>query len=324
MPVPRRLRMLLGCGLLTFVQPRSAYPQEIKSTDSQPKKPVELTLRNASAGSGDNSAPLKIEKLSDLASRLLRYTGDAGCRKGDCKILVTNFLLTTGYASPWGIQMADDLAGEFARQDKTIQLIDRNLYKDIMKQLEEEQIPIKLLNSEDVARWLGVRLGATIVMVGTTKGIIDTNIVELSARFLNALDENKIGPSAEVDLTSGETLPDLSPIALPQLPSLPDNVDGEAVYHTGTNGVGLPNCFYMPNPSYTQEARAFHFSGTILVDCLVKEDGTVKLVQFLRGAPYGMDDSALKTVSRWKCKPAILEGKPVATIVPIEVTFHSF
>jgi hypothetical protein len=237
---------------------------------------------------------------------------------------VANFILTTGYASPYGIQAADDLALEFARQDKTIQLIDRNLYKNLMKQLEDERVPINILNCEDVARWLGRKLGATIVLVGTARGILDTNAVELSARFVNVLDKDKIGPSAEVNLAPSESLPDLSPIALPQLPPLPDRLEGEPVYRAGTNGVGMPSCFYMPNPPYTEDARAFHFSGTILILGLVKVDGTLEVIKFQRGAPYGLDESALRTINQWKCKPAILDGKPVAVIVPFEVTFQLF
>ena len=320
----RHFGILVACGLLTFATARSAYAQEVKPEDSQPKRPTALILKSMPPSSAGNPTPLRIEKLSDLASRLLRYTGDAGCQKGGCKILVTNFLLTTGYASLYGTQAADDLALEFARQDKMIQLTDRNSYKNLMKQLEDERIPIDILRSEDVSRWLGRKLGATIVLVGTARGIMDTNAVELSARFVNVMDKNKIGPSAEVNLTPSESLPDLSPIALSQPPPLPDGLEGEPVYRAGANGVGMPSCLYMPNPPYTEDARAFHFSGTILIIGLVEVDGTVRVMKFQRGAPYGVDESALETINQWRCKPAMLDGEPVAAIVPFEVTFHLF
>src|SRR6266852_2771504 len=290
MTVPRHLRLLLAAGLLLFAGSPSAYPQQPAPHNSATKKPPGIILKSATSNSAGESSPPKIEHLSDLASRLLQYTGDAGCQKGNCKILVTNFILTTGdagcqkgnckilvtnfilttgdagcqkgnckipatnfilatgYASPYGIQAADELAQEIARQDKTVQIIDRKLFKDQLHQLEAEQIPINILNSENVARWLGLKLGATIVLVGTAKGIVDSNIVEVSARFLNSQDVNKIGPSAEANLAPSETLPDLSPITPPQLPPLPESLHGERVYRAGVNGVGTPWCDYMPSP----------------------------------------------------------------------------
>jgi hypothetical protein len=345
MTVPRQLRLLLVAGLLSFADSRPVNPQQPTLDNPPAKMSSGLILKSAPSNSTEDSAPPKIEHLSDLASRLLHYTGDAGCNKGYCKILVTNFILTTGdagcqkgncnisatnfilrtgYASPYGIQAADDLALEFARQDKRVQVVDRKLFKEQLRQLEEERIPVDILNSENVARWLGLKLGATIVLVGTVKGIVNTNAVELSARFLNSLDVNKIGPSAEVNLRPAESLPNLSPIALPQLPPLPESVHGERVYQPGVNGVGMPSCDYMPNPGYSDDARTFRFSGTIVIEGIVKPDGTVKSFRFVRGAPYGLNQATARTLNTWRCKPATLEGKPVSVFVPFEVALRLF
>jgi TonB family protein len=345
MTVPRRLRTWLAAGLLSFANSPSAYPQQPAPDNPATNKPPGIILKSATSNSAEESSPPKIEHLSDLASRLLHYTGDAGCQKSNCKILVTNFILTTGdagcqkgnckipatnfilrtgYASPYGIQAADELALEFARQDKTVQVIDRKLFKDKLNQLEEERIPIDILNSENVARWLGLKLGVTIVLVGTAKGIPNSNAVELSARFLNSLDVDKIGPSAEVNLTPSESLPDLTPIALPQLPPLPESFQGKRVYRGGVNGVGLPNCYLMPNPPYPEDARTFRFSGTAMVEGIVRSDGTVRPVRFIHGAPYGLDESILQTLNTWRCKPATLEGSPVSVLVPFEITFRLY
>jgi len=324
MSVFLRSGILLASGLVSLGVSQSAHPQQPKPAEPQASKPPGLILKSAPANSARDSAPLKIEQISVLASRLLHYTGDAGCAKGECKILVTNFLLTTGYASPYGIQAADELALEFARQDKTIQIIDRKLFKDQFREMEEEQIPISILNSENVARWLGLKLGATIVLVGTANGILNSNAVELSARFLNSLDVNKIGPSAEVNLAPSESLPDLSPIALPQLPPLPESFRGELVYRAGVNGVGIPSCDYMPSPNYSDDARTFRFSGTILIEGIIRPDGTVKSFRFVRGAPYGLNQATVRALNTWRCKPALLEGKPVPVFVPFEITLRLY
>jgi TonB family protein len=324
MPVRCQLSMFLTSGLLSLAVSQSAYPQQSEPVDPQASTPPRLILKSAPPNSVGDAAPLKIEQLSDLASRLLHYTGDAGCQQGKCKILVTNFTLTTGYASSYGIQAADELAQEFARQDKSVQVIDRKSFKNQFRQLEEEQIPISILNSENVARWLGLKLGATIVLVGTAKGIPNSNAVELSARFLNSRDDKKIGPSAEVNLTPSESLPDLNPITLPQLLPLPESFEGERVYQAGVNGVGMPRCDYMPNPNYSDDARTFRFSGTILIEGIVRPDGTVKAFRFVRGAPYGLNQAALRALNTWRCKPATLEGKPIPVFVPFEITLRLF
>jgi outer membrane biosynthesis protein TonB len=39
----------------------------------------------------------------------------------------------------------------------------------------------------------------------------------------------------------------------------------------------------------------------------------------------GLDESIVKTLKKWKCKPAIgLGGKPVAVLVPFEFHFHLY
>ena len=199
MPVRCQLSIFLTSGLLSLAVSQSAYPQQSEPFDPQARPPG-LILKSAPPNSAGDAAPLKIEQLSDLASRLLHYTGDAGCQQGNCRILVTNFILTTGYASSYGIQAADEMAQEFARQDKSVQVIDRKSFKNQLRQLEEEQIPVSILNSENVARWLGLKLGATIVLVGTAKGIPNSNAVELSARFLNSRrQENRAERRSEFD-----------------------------------------------------------------------------------------------------------------------------
>jgi len=78
----------------------------------------------------------------------------------------------------------------------------------------------------------------------------------------------------------------------------------------------------MPNPNYTEAAREAAFSGIVTVEGVVGSDGLVRAVRVVKGAPFGLSESAVKTVSRWKCKPAMPDEKSVATIVPLEIRFH--
>jgi TonB family protein len=266
--------------------------------------------------------PVEVEHLPDLVARLLHHAADAGCHKDDCKILVTDFVFPDGSTFPNGIQWADDLSSLFA-DEKSIRVVDRTPFKNFLNQ---ERFSAKLQNSEPTARWLGKQFNATVVLVGQAK-MINEDVVQLSARFLNVSDSNLIGPSSEVNLQLKATTGDFSPLSglrsPPSLPPFPDTVNGEKVYPAGINGVGLPSCYYMPNPDYTEAAREAGFSGIVTAEGVVGSDGLVKAVRIVKGAPFGIDEAVIKTVSTWKCKPAMLEGKPVPTIVPLEMNFRS-
>ena len=232
-----------------------------------------------------------------------------------------DFAFPDGATFPNGIQWADDLSSLFATE-KSIQVADRTQFEDFLNQ---ERIPPRLQNSEATARWLGKQFNATVVLVGQAK-MIREDVVQLSARFLNVSDSNLIGPSSEVNLQVKATTGDLSPLnglrSPPSLPPFPETVNGEKVYRGGVNGVGIPSCYYMPNPNYTEAAREAGFSGIVTTEGAVGSDGLVRAVRIVTGAPFGIDEAVIKTMSTWKCKPAVLDGKPVATVVPFETNFR--
>lgn len=154
------------------------------------------------------------------------------------------------------------------------------------------------------------------------------DVVELSARFLNVKDHNLIGPSSEVDLIV-DTPANLAPtdgLSPPnRLPPFPEFVNGEkVVYPMGTHGVSVPSCYYMPNPPYTQDAREAKFSGRVAVEAALGSDGVLRAFRIVKGAPFGLNEEVIKTMSTWKCKPAEMNGKPVATVVQFETTFRLY
>ena len=79
----------------------------------------------------------------------------------------------------------------------------------------------------------------------------------------------------------------------------------------------------MPNPPYTKEARAARVEGSVLIEGIVGLDGKVTNMLVLKALGYGLDESALKTLQKWKCTPAIgPQGKPVPVIVPFQINFR--
>jgi TonB family protein len=312
----RALALLaLGACVLSLSGLAQEPPQKTDRT-----KP--LALQPFASNSSTDAGPIEIGNLQDFAARLLHHAPDAGCL-AKCKILVTDFVFPDGSTFPNGIWWADELSRRFASPENKVQVVDRALLSYFM---QKQNIPAKIANTEPTARWLGKKCDATVVLIGQAK-MVTSGVVELSARFLNVNDNNLIGPSSEVDLAV-DTPANLAPMdglspAL-RLPPFPKIVDGEKVYRPGTNGVGTPSCFYMPNPPYTKDAREAKFSGSITVEAALGSDGLLRAVRIVKGAPFGLNEEVIKVLSTWKCKPAQLDRKPVTTVVHFEVNFRLY
>jgi TonB family protein len=91
------------------------------------------------------------------------------------------------------------------------------------------------------------------------------------------------------------------------------------------NGVRPPQVLFEPLPAYTEEARKAHAEGIVLVQAVIRKDGSVDSFKVLRGLGYGLDESAITTIaSKWRFKPGTLNGSPVDVQANIEVSFRLY
>jgi TonB family protein len=233
-----------------------------------------------------------------------------------------NFVLPDGFTSRYCMHLADELSSEIGNQQKSVRMIDRALLQTV---LERERISSQLQNEEPVARWLGKKLNATTVLVGSTKRD-ERGSLQLSTQLLSVTDGKHSGLTANVSFLANEETADLKPTdGLPALPPITATSDGEKIYKANRgNGMSPPSCFYVPSPSYTDEARKAKFSGTILVEGIINADGTLEPVRVVRGAPFGLNGAAFSSMTTWKCRAATYGGKPVPTLVSFEVNFHIY
>lgn len=83
----------------------------------------------------------------------------------------------------------------------------------------------------------------------------------------------------------------------------------------------LPEVITRVPPTYPDAARVL---GTVMVEALVIEDGTVADTRITGSIP-GLDDAAAAAVRQWRFKPAMAKGAPVAVwvAVPIKFSLHS-
>jgi len=94
------------------------------------------------------------------------------------------------------------------------------------------------------------------------------------------------------------------------------------VYPPG-DGVTTPTLIREVKPEYTTEARKARIQGTVTMEVVVLEDGTVGDVKITESLDqkYGLDEQAVKAVQEWRFKPGTKDHKPVAVRVSIEMSF---
>ena len=85
----------------------------------------------------------------------------------------------------------------------------------------------------------------------------------------------------------------------------------------------FPVALNRPLPPYTDEARLARISGTILLQCVVRIDGSANGCEINRGLGYGLDESAINTITgTWRFTPGTFQGKPRDVQAEISIVFR--
>jgi TonB family protein len=88
-------------------------------------------------------------------------------------------------------------------------------------------------------------------------------------------------------------------------------------------GVTLPSVVSETKPVYTQAAKEAKIQGDVLMNVVVKTDGTVGEVAVTKSldAKYGLDQAAVDAARLWKFKPGTKGGKAVPVEVQLQMRF---
>lgn len=97
---------------------------------------------------------------------------------------------------------------------------------------------------------------------------------------------------------------------------------GGGVYQPG-NGVTLPRVLREVKPQYTSDAMRAKVQGTVLLQCVVRPDGSVTDVTVVRSldSVFGLDQEAIKAARQWRFAPGTRMGQAVAVQITIELMF---
>jgi protein TonB len=74
-------------------------------------------------------------------------------------------------------------------------------------------------------------------------------------------------------------------------------------------------------PIYPELAVEARVQGTVVIDCVIGEDGRVSAVTVLRGHPL-LDPAAEEAVRQWRYTATLLNGVPVSVLLTVTVAFR--
>jgi TonB family protein len=96
---------------------------------------------------------------------------------------------------------------------------------------------------------------------------------------------------------------------------------GGGPYRPGS-GIAAPAILKEVKPDYTEDARRRGLSGDVVLEIVVKSDGSVGAVRVVQGLGAGLDQRAVDAVRQWRFSPARRLGTPVDVLVEVAVEFR--
>ena len=102
-----------------------------------------------------------------------------------------------------------------------------------------------------------------------------------------------------------------------------NTVTGAGLQERPGNGVTMPDVLYEVKPAYTESAKQEGIQGSVMLEVVVKDDGSVGDVKVTKSldTKHGLDEQAVKAIKQWRFKPGTKDGKAVAVLVEVEMTF---
>lgn len=95
---------------------------------------------------------------------------------------------------------------------------------------------------------------------------------------------------------------------------------GGGPYRPGS-GILPPRLLREVKAGYTEEARVRNLTGEVVLEIVVRRDGSVGDVKLVSGLPSGLNERAIAAVRQWRFAPATRQGQPVDVVVEVAVEF---
>ena len=113
------------------------------------------------------------------------------------------------------------------------------------------------------------------------------------------------------------------PFKAPASPE-PANSDAAEKVFTGKEVQKKIRLGMKPEPSYTEEARQNAVTGTVVLRCVFRSNGSVTDIRLMTGLPFGLSERAIAAARKIKFIPAIKDGKFVSMWMQLEYNFNLY
>ena len=108
----------------------------------------------------------------------------------------------------------------------------------------------------------------------------------------------------------------------PNLAWPPDDLTGQTIVPANlTAGLEFPVPEKKPEPEFTSEARQDKVKGMVLVKMVVGTDGLARRIAIKQPLGYGLDARVADALGKFRFKPGMKDGKPVAVEMVLNQTF---
>lgn len=138
------------------------------------------------------------------------------------------------------------------------------------------------------------------------------------------------------DLTPDEPEPVVEPDPPPEpevlptddweigIPDGPPEPQGDTIARVGEVGVEPPVFTKKVQPQYPERAIKIRLQGYVILEAILRKDGTVDEIKVLRGlgkGKFGFEDAASAALKRWEFLPGQVNGKPADVRMTLKIDF---
>jgi TonB family protein len=245
--------------------------------------------------------------VDDLAKHISKQIARAGIKS----IVVSDFVTHDGAGSIQGQYLADEFSERLERHEKSFTVIDR---KRLSSTLSNAQLSANDLAATDSLQRIGNSLQVEAIVTGTLETAVAQYLVRVTVRRVK---DGNVVVSGDQRLKR--------PAYVDSMVLVDPNGPGPRIARAGVNGIGIPACMYCPPPEYTDKARAEKLQANVVLLVVVNEGGRAGRIVVTKAGDDGLARRAIEAVRDWTFKPATdQQGKAVAVVVPIEVTFRLY
>jgi TonB family protein len=87
-------------------------------------------------------------------------------------------------------------------------------------------------------------------------------------------------------------------------------------------GVSPPQVIHRIEPQYSTATLRQKPAGAVVLDAVILEDGTPRIVRVIRSLDWELDEIAINAVKQWRFSPAMKDGRFVRVRMNVAVDFH--